>query len=43
MCINYTNERLQNIFNKYIFELEQKEYIKENIDGRIDYPIILKY
>lgn len=39
LAINYTNEKLQNIFNKYIFELEQIEYSKENIEWKnIDYP-----
>ena len=39
LCINYTNEKLQNIFNKYIFEQQQKEYIKEKIQWEhIKYP-----
>ena len=39
LAINYTNEKLQNIFNKYIFELEQIEYSNENIEWKnIDYP-----
>ena len=36
--INYTNECLQQIFNKNIFKTEQEEYIKENINWKlIDY------
>ena len=32
MCINITNEQLQNYFNHYIFVMEQEEYKKEGVD-----------
>ena len=31
LCINYTNECLQEQFNKHVFEQQQQEYIREGI------------
>uniref|UniRef100_A0AAV2L0J9 Unconventional myosin-Vb-like n=1 Tax=Knipowitschia caucasica TaxID=637954 RepID=A0AAV2L0J9_KNICA len=37
-CINYANEKLQQQFNRHVFQLEQEEYTREELDwNRIDF------
>ena len=39
LCINFTNEILQQVFQNFVFEQEQKEYNKEEIDWQdITFP-----
>ncbi|KMZ70179.1 hypothetical protein ZOSMA_1G01510 [Zostera marina] len=38
LCINFTNEKLQQHFNQHVFKMEQEEYTKEEINwSNIDF------
>lgn len=39
LCINYANEKLQQLFGRFVFRMEQEQYVAEEIPWQfVDYP-----
>ncbi|KAE8892631.1 Myosin-12 [Phytophthora fragariae] len=39
LCINYANEKLQQLFGRFVFRMEQDQYVAEEIPWKfVDYP-----